>query len=184
MRITTVNDPVLRQRAQEVERDELSSPETQRLIDELIATRRDAGGSGLAANQVKALKRIAVVEVDEATRRRYPYKPPFPLTVIVNPSIEPLSEETLLINEGCLSIPGVRGDVERHVHVRVRFLDRHGEEQEVVIHGLTAGTFQHEVDHLDGVLFTDRADPGSLCSWEEFERDGMAEFLERIRPYT
>lgn len=184
MRITTVNDPVLRQRAQEVEPDELASPETQRLIDELIAARREAGGAGLAANQVRALKRIAVVEVDEATRRRYPYKPPFPLTVIVNPSIEPLSEETLLINEGCLSIPGVRGDVERHVDVRVRFLDRHGQEQEMTVHGLTAGTFQHEVDHLDGVLFTDRANPESLRSWEEFERDGMAEFLERIKRYT
>jgi peptide deformylase len=104
--------------------------------------------------------------------------------VIVNPSIEPLSEETLLINEGCLSIPGVRGDVERHVDVRVRFLDRHGQQQEMTVHGLTAGTFQHEVDHLDGVLFTDRANPESLRTWEEFERDGMAEFLERIKPYT
>jgi peptide deformylase len=184
MSVATANDSILRQRAQEVGPDELASADTQRLIDELIRTRREAGGAGLAANQIWSVRRIAVVEVDEATRRRYPYKPPFPLSVIVNPTIEPLSEETLLINEGCLSIPGVRGDVERHVEVRVRFLDRHGERQELVARGLTAGTFQHEVDHLDGVLFTDRADPASLSTWEEFERDGMAEFLERVKRYT
>jgi peptide deformylase len=184
MRIVTVEDPVLRQRAHEVDPDELASDELQRLIDELVQTRREAGGAGLAANQIAALKRIAVVEVDEATRRRYPYKPFVPLTVIINPEIEPLSDQTLLINEGCLSIPGLRGDVERYVDVRVRFTDRHGERQELLANGLTAGTFQHEVDHLDGILFSDRADTASLCTWEEFERDGMAEFLERVKPYT
>jgi peptide deformylase len=184
MRITTVEDPVLRQRAREVDPEELSSPDTQRLIDEMIATRCEAGGAGVAANQVRVLRRIAVVEVDEATRTRYPYKPPFPLTVLINPSIEPLSEETLLINEGCLSIPGVRGDVERYLDVRVSYLDRNGAPRELQARGLTAGTFQHEVDHLDGVLFTDRADPASLSSWEEFERDGLADFLERVKPYT
>jgi peptide deformylase len=156
----------------------------QRLIDDLIETRREAGGAGLAAPQIAVSKRIAVVEVDEATRRRYPYKPPVPLTVIVNPEIEPLSDETLLINEGCLSVPGLRGDVERHAHVRVRYLDRNGGPHEDVVQGLTAGTFQHEIDHLDGVLFLDRADPRSLSTWEQFERHGMAQFLERVRPYT
>jgi peptide deformylase len=184
MRILTVTDPALRRRAQEVEPEQLSSPDSQRLIDELIETRRQAGGAGLAANQIGVLKRIAVVEVDEATRTRYPYKPFFPLTVIVNPVIDPLSDETLLINEGCLSIPGLRGDVERYLHIRVRFLDRGGQEQALVAHGLTAGTFQHEVDHLDGVVFTDRADQASISNWEEFERYRMAEFLERVKPYT
>lgn len=184
MRITTIGDPVLRQRADEVSPEELGSPEIQRLIDELIETRRAAGGAGLAAPQVSALKRIAVVEVDEATRERYPYKPVFPLTVIVNPVIEPLSDDTLLINEGCLSVPGLRGDVERHTRVRVEYLDRNGAQAEAVVEGLTAGTFQHEIDHLDGVLFLDRADPRSLSTWEQFERHGMAEFLQRVRPYS
>jgi peptide deformylase len=184
MRITTVGDPVLRERAAELTPEELRAPTTQQLIDELIRTRREAGGAGLAAPQVSVAKRIAVVEVDEATRQRYPYKPLVPLTVIVNPEIEPLSEETLLINEGCLSVPGLRGDVARHARVRVKFLDRNCEAHEEVVEGLTAGTFQHEVDHLDGVLFLDRADPRSLSTWEQFERHGMAQFLERIRPYT
>jgi peptide deformylase len=178
--IATVGDPVLRERASEVTPEELHSSEVQRLIDDLIETRRAARGAGLAANQVSALKRIAVVEVDDAARERYPYKPEFPLTVLVNPVIEPLSEATLLINEGCLSVPGLRGDVERLTRVRVHYLDRNGEAREVTAEGLTAGTFQHELDHLDGVLFLDRADPRSLTTWEEFERHHKAAFLERI----
>ncbi len=184
MRITTVGDPVLRQRADEVSPEELGSPEIQRLIDELIEIRRTAGGAGLAAPQVSVPKRIAVVEVDQATRKRYPYKPAVPLTVVVNPVITPLSDETVLVNEGCLSVPGLRGDVERQARIRVDYLDRNGVRTEAVVEGLTAGTFQHEVDHLDGVLFLDRADPRSLATWEQFERHGMAEFLDRVRPYT
>ena len=182
--IASVGDPVLRERAAEVLPEELRSPEIQQLIEDLIETRRAAGGAGLAANQVSSLKRVAVVEVDDAARRRYPYKPPFPLTVVINPVIEPLSEEKLLINEGCLSVPGLRGDVQRTTRIRVHYLDRTGEAMEVVVEGLTAGTFQHEVDHLDGVLFLDRADPRSLSTWEEFERHHQPAFLERIKAYT
>jgi peptide deformylase len=183
--IVQVGDPVLRERAAEVPPEELGSPEVQRLIDDLIETRRAAGGAGLAANQVAGLKRIAVVEVDDAARRRYPYKPPFPLTVVVNPVIEPLSDARLLINEGCLSVPGLRGDVSRYAGVVVHYLDRNGERVSLETSGLTAGTFQHEVDHLDGVLFLDRVDdPRTFSTWEEFERHHQAEFLERIRDYT
>ncbi len=182
--IASVGDPVLRARATEVLPHELPSDEVQRLIDDLIETRRAAGGAGLAANQVSALKRVAVVEVDDAARRRYPYKPPFPLTVIVNPVIEPLTDETVLINEGCLSVPGLRGDLERYTRVRVHYLDRDGTVGELTADGLTAGTFQHEVDHLDGVLFLDRvSDPTSFSTWEEFERHHRDDFLARVRPW-
>jgi peptide deformylase len=178
-----VGDPVLRERAVEVGVEELRSAATQRLIDDMIETMRAAGGAGLAATQVSARKRIAVIEVDD--NPRYPYKPPIPLTVIVNPTVEPLSDERLLINEGCLSVPGLRGDLERFVDVRVRFLDRGGEPRELVAHGLTAGTFQHEVDHLDGVLFLDRVtDPSSFSTWEQFERHHKAAFLQRIAGYV
>jgi peptide deformylase len=181
MNITTVGDPVLRERTPELGLEELRSPEVQRLIDDLIETRRVAGGAGLAAPQVSVSKRIAVVGVDESTRRRYPYKPLVPLTVIVNPMIEPLSHELLLINEGCLSVPGLRGDVPRHRAIRVDYFDRNGEAQMVEVEGLTAGTFQHEVDHLDGILFLDRvADPRSFSTWEQFERHGLDAFLERV----
>jgi len=183
LEIAAVGDPVLRRRAEELTAEELRSPEVQRLIDDLVETKRAAGGAGLAAVQVSVPRRIAVVGVDEHTR--YPYKPPIPLTVIVNPVVEPLSPEKLLINEGCLSVPDLRGDVERSLEVRVRFLDRHGEPHETIARGLTAGTFQHEVDHLDGVLFLDRVtDPTSFTTWEQFERHHRDAFLRRVAPYV
>jgi peptide deformylase len=184
LQITTVGDPVLRERTADLTLAELRKPETQRLIDDLIETMRAAGGAGLAATQVSVLKRIAVIEVT-ADNPRYPYKPPIPLTVIVNPAIEPVAAEMLLINEGCLSVPDLRGDVERFKAVRVRSLDRDGEPQELIAEGLTAGTFQHEVDHLDGVLFLDRVgDPTSFSTWEQFERHHKDAFLKRVSAYV
>jgi peptide deformylase len=181
--IATVGDPVLRTRAQELSAEELAAPATQQLIDDMIETMRAAGGAGLAANQVRELVRVAVIEVDH--NPRYPYKPPIPLTVIVNPVIEPAGDETIDINEGCLSVPDLRGDVPRRLAVRVRYLDRAGEPHEAVERGLTAGTFQHEVDHLDGVLFLDRVrDPTTFTTWEQFELHHRDAFLERISELT
>ena len=98
-----------------------------------------------------------------------------------NPRIEPLDDETFTVNEGCLSVPGLRGELPRHVSIRVSYLDREGNERREVRRGLTAGTFQHEVDHLDGILFLDRADPHTLASWEHFERYQRREFEARAR---
>ncbi|HEX8857418.1 MAG TPA: peptide deformylase [Thermoleophilaceae bacterium] len=177
--IATVGHPVLRERALEVTPEELRSPEVQRLIDDMIDTKRAANGAGIAANQVYETLRIAVVEV-EPDNPRYPYKPPVPLTVLVNPAIEPIDDETAEINEGCLSVPDLRGVVERHVNVRVRYLDRHGDSHDEVRRGLTAGTFQHELDHLDGILFLDRVrDPRTFMTWEQFERFHRDEFAVR-----
>jgi peptide deformylase len=179
--IVEIGHPVLRERAREVTPEQLRSSEVQRLIDDMIETMRAANGAGLAANQVGETLRIAVVEVRPGNPR-YPYKPPIPLTVIVNPLIEPLDAEIEQINEGCLSVPNLRGEVPRHVNVRLRHLDREGVEHEQVKRGLTAGTFQHELDHLDGTLFVDRVtDPSTLTTWEQFERFHRDEFVERAR---
>jgi len=182
-KIAQIGHPVLRQRAREVTREELLAPETQRLIDDMIETMRAANGAGLAANQVGETLRVAVIEVDH--NPRYPYKPPIPLTVLVNPVIEPVGSETVRINEGCLSVPNLRGELERHVTVRVRYLDRDGVARDEVRRGLTAGTFQHEVDHLDGILFLDRVDdPATLTTWEQFERFHRDEFVARITEFV
>ncbi|HEY7632843.1 MAG TPA: peptide deformylase [Thermoleophilaceae bacterium] len=181
LEIVTVGDPVLRERARELSADELRSDEIQQLIDDMIETKRAANGAGIAANQVGRAVRVAVVEV-EPGNPRYPYKPEVPLTVIVNPELEPVDDEVFEVNEGCLSVPDLRGDVERHVNVRVRYLDRDGEPHEEIRRGLTAGTFQHEVDHLDGVLFLDRvSDPSTFSTWEQFDRHRRAEFEARAR---
>jgi peptide deformylase len=178
-KIVEIGDPVLRRRARELSIDEVASPRIQRLIDDLIETKRAAAGAGLAANQVGEALRVAVVEVEEGNPR-YPYKPPIPLTVIINPAIEPVGDETVEINEGCLSVPDLRGTLRRHPAIRIRYLDRDGSKRDEIKRGLTAGTFQHEVDHLDGTLFVDRADPRTFATWEEFDRHQREAFLRRV----
>jgi peptide deformylase len=177
--VVQIGDPVLREPSREVTPEEIGSPEIQGLIDDLIDTKRATNGAGIAANQVGEAVRVAIVEVEEGNPR-YPYKPPVPLTVMINPVFEPLGEELVGINEGCLSVPDLRGSLERHLAVRVRYLDRDGAEHQEVRRGLTAGTFQHEVDHLNGMLFVDRADPRTFATWEQFDRHQREEFVERV----
>ena len=181
--ILHVGNPLLRKRSREVTRDELESPEMQQLIDDLIDTMHAANGAGIAAPQVGELVRIATIEVNE--NPRYPYKPRIPLTIVVNPIIEPLDDELVEVNEGCLSVPNLRGNVMRNVNVRVRWMNRDGVEHDEIRRGLTAGTFQHECDHLEGLLFLDRVhDTRSLTTWEQFERFHRAEFIERITAFV
>jgi peptide deformylase len=181
-----VGDPVLRAGTREVTRDELASPGVQRLIDDLVDTMRAADGAGIAAPQVGSDLRIAIAEVTpETANRRYPYKPAIPLTVLVNPRLRPLDDEVVAINEGCLSVPGLRGVLDRHVTVEATWWDRDGTEHVEVRRGLTAGTFQHEVDHLDGRLFLDRVtDPTTFTTWDNYERHHRAAFETRIRAFV
>ncbi|MFN6122418.1 MAG: peptide deformylase [Actinomycetes bacterium] len=181
--IVTVGHPVLRERAREVTPEELATAEVQQLIDDLIDTMHAANGAGIAANQIGVPLRITTIEVNQ--NPRYPYKPPIPLTVVVNPVIEFLDDELVEINEGCLSVPNLRGNVMRHVNIRVRYLDRDGVAHDAVKRGLTAGTFQHECDHLDGKLFLDRVtDPTTFTTWEQFARFHRDAFVERITEFV
>ncbi len=181
--ILTVGHPLLRERAREVTPDELGSPEIKQLIDDLVDTMRHANGAGIAAPQIGVPLRITAIEVNQ--NPRYPYKPKIPLTVIVNPVIEFLDDEVVDINEGCLSVPNMRGTVSRHVNIRVRWLDQNGIEHDEIKRGLTAGTFQHECDHLDGKLFLDRVtDPTTFTTWEQFEKFHRAAFIERITAFV
>jgi peptide deformylase len=177
--IAQIGEPVLRTPAREVAADEIETPEFQRFVDELIATMRHARGAGLAANQVFEPVQVCAIEVND--NPRYPYKPRIPLTILINPKLEPLSPETFENYEGCLSVPNLRGVVRRHAELRVRALDRHGAPLDFEVRGISAGTFQHEVDHLWGKLFVDRVeDPSTLCTWEAFGRYQEAKFRERV----
>jgi len=183
LKIAQIGHPVLRQRAREVTREELASREVQQFIDDLVETMRDANGAGLAAIQVYNAVRIVAVEVKD--NPRYPYKPNIPLTILVNPVLEFLGEERFENYEGCLSVPNLRGVVERRAEVHVTGLERDGSPFDRVIRGLTAGTFQHECDHLDGVLFVDRVkDPTTLTTWAEFDRFHRQAFVDRIVPFV
>ncbi len=179
--VLQIGHPVLRQPADAIDPAAIDTPEIQGLIDDLIDTMHHANGAGLAAPQIGVGLRAVVMEVDN--NPRYPYKPPIPLTVAINPVLTPLDDEMVEINEGCLSVP-LRGNVMRHVNLGVRYFDRHGAEHEATLRGLTAGTWQHECDHLDGVLIVDRADPASLATWDEFSRHQRDAFVERITAFV
>ena len=179
-KIATLGHPVLREVARKLTREELASPRVQTFIDDLVETMHDANGAGLAANQVYEPIRICAIEV--RNNPRYPYKPNFPLTILVNPEVVPTTDDTFMNYEGCLSVPNLRGEVRRFTGVKVRAWDRHGQDVELDVKGLTAGTFQHEVDHLDGKVFLDRVeDTRTLATWADFERHHMAAFVERAK---
>jgi peptide deformylase len=179
LKIAQLGEPVLRQRSREVTRDELRSPEMQKFIDDLIETMHDADGAGLAAPQVFQPVRICAIHV-RGNNPRYPYKPPIPLTVLVNPVITPVVDEKFDNEEGCLSVADLRGSVQRFVHVRVQGWNRDGVDVDFEAKGLSAGTYQHECDHLDGRVFVDRVtDPATFATWKNWERYRKAAFVER-----
>ena len=169
LRIAQIGHPILRQPTRILTREELLSEEIQSFLDDLVETMREASGAGLAANQVYQSLRICAVEV--RNNSRYPYRPDIPLTILVNPVLTPASDETFINYEGCLSVPNLRGQVRRHCEVHVEALDREGNSISTVVKGMTAATYQHEVDHLDGRIFLDRVeDPNSVVTLENFQR--------------
>ena len=177
--VLEIGHPVLMSRAEELDPADIPTERVQGWITDLIDTMRDRNGAGIAANQVGIAHRLFVVEVKD--NPRYPYKPAIPLTVLINPAIEFLSDQTFVNNEGCLSVPGIRGEVERHLEVRITGLDRNGKEQSLDDRGYSAGTFQHEYDHLDGVLFPHRVtDPRTFTSWDVFAKYRQAAFANRV----
>lgn len=155
--IVTVPHEVLRRKAKRITKfDE----KLQTLIDDMVETMRQAPGVGLAAPQVGIAERLIVVEYyenEEDEESEDPENAPKKLYVVVNPEITRKSAETEVAPEGCLSIPGFQGDVERHLAVTVKGQNRHGQPVTLKLKDWTARIFQHEIDHLEGVLFTDIA---------------------------
>ncbi|HEX7667400.1 MAG TPA: peptide deformylase, partial [Polyangiaceae bacterium] len=169
-----------REVARDLSREELASPAIQTFIDDLVETMHDANGAGIAANQVYEPIRVCVIEIKN--NPRYPYKPNYPLTILVNPRVTLLSDERFENYEGCLSVPNLRGKVRRSPHVRVDAWTREGKEIVIDAKGITAGTFQHEVDHLDGKLFVDRVeDPTTFSTWADFDRFHRDAFVDYAR---
>ena len=179
--IMQIGHPTLRERAREVTVEELGSAGLQRICDDLVETMRAANGAGLAAPQVDIPLRIFAVEVGD--NPRYPYKPRLGLRVLVNPTVRAVGGETYENYEGCLSIPDLRGLLARATEVEVTYLDPGGNEHRERFGGLSAGTMQHELDHLDGILFPDRVeDPTTLCTWEMFRTYRQDAWVASIEP--
>jgi peptide deformylase len=153
-KIVTLPDPVLRRKAHAVTKFDKN---LHALIDDMVDTMREAPGVGLAAPQIGLSERIIVVEYYERAEDEEKEDAPKKVWAVLNPEIIKPSEETLMGVEGCLSIPGLVGEVERHVSLQVKGLNRHGKPMKIKAEGWLARIFQHEIDHLNGVLFTDRA---------------------------
>ena len=162
LEIVTLPQAILRHKAHKVTS---FGAEFQTLVDDMVETMRQAPGVGLAAPQVNESLRLIVIEFGNEDNEETPPK----LYIVVNPEITRSSKDTLVGTEGCLSIPGIQGDVERMAAVTVKGLNRHGKPITIKAKGWLARIFQHEIDHLDGILFVDRAEK----IWQAEERQGQ-----------
>lgn len=173
--IIGTDNPVLRRKGKKIQK---LNPELQQLIDDMFETMRAANGIGLAAPQVARSVRLFVAELEENPDIPGSGKP----YVLVNPEYVHKSPDMVAGVEGCLSVPGWNGEVERHALIVVKGLDRHGRKIKLEAEGWLARVFQHEMDHLDGVLFTDRIqDPAKLWPVKIGEEE-LAEEAGRKRP--
>jgi peptide deformylase len=167
LKVARLGHPVLRAAARELTRQEIRSPEIQRLVDDMRVTMYEYEGVGLAAPQIHESFRLAVLEVQASDDRAHAG---LPFTVLVNPKVTPLGEETVDGWEGCLSIPDLRGLVPRFARLRLEALDRHGKPYTLDAEGFQARVIQHECDHLDGQVYIDRMrGMGTLSFIKEFE---------------
>jgi peptide deformylase len=169
-KIIRMGHPMLRKVAQPLPREQLGSDWLARLLQDMQDTLYDYGGIGLAAPQIAEPWRVAIIEI-AGGMTRYGELPHLPLTAFVNPVVEVVDPAVAGYWEGCLSVPGLRGFVERPQHVRVRYTTLEGQTAEIELTGFLATVFQHEFDHLDGKLYIDRiADPSLLSFEEEYRR--------------
>ena len=171
--VAKMGNPVLRRVSKHLFEKEITSEKFQDFIDDLIETMRAADGAGIAAPQVSALKRVFIME--SVDNPRYPDKEAFPLCVAINPTVTPVGEEMTESWEGCLSIPGLRGKLQRHAKITLKALDRAGKPFEKELSGFAAVVAQHESDHLDGQLYIDKMEDLSQLTFD-------AEFEEYHRP--
>ncbi len=150
--VIQLGNPILRQPAQEVEN--IQNGKIQQLIDDLMLTVTDANGVGIASPQVGESYRLFIMA--SRPNARYPHAPEMEPTAIINPKIIAHSREVVKGWEGCLSVPGIRGLVPRYKTIEVEYFDRNGQLQTQQFTDFISRIFQHEIDHLNGVVFVDR----------------------------
>lgn len=167
--ICRMGNPILRKVASEVKAEDIKSDSFARLIKDLKDSMKHYGGIGIAAPQIGISLQVCVIELNGINR--YGQEINLPFTVFVNPKITVLSDEQKGYWEGCLSVPGLRGYVERPQHIRVSYLNEKAEQIELEANGFLATVIQHELDHLFGTLYIDRIkDPTLLSYQEEFDQ--------------
>jgi len=168
--VTKMGNPVLREKAKLVTQEEIDSGEIAKLIEDMKETMNHESGIGIAAPQIGVSKQVALIGVPQDSSR-YPDAPSYNLITVINPTITVADETLQGFWEGCLSVPGLRGFVERPRKIEINFLNEKGEAQAIVAEDFIATVFQHEIDHLEGLLYVDRITDKTLFSFqEEFEK--------------
>ena len=153
--IAQIGAPILREKTKEVKLIDISSPKVKKIIKQLISTMRNFNGAGLAANQIFFNLRICVIELQ--SNKRYKHISNIPLTILINPKIKVINKNSTFDSyEGCLSVPNIRGIVKRFTEIKVEYYDENKNFVSKNISGFPAIVYQHEIDHLDGLLFTDK----------------------------
>jgi peptide deformylase len=186
--IVQVGDPVLRSPTTTVEVDEIRTPAMRKLVAGMVAAMHAAPGIGLAAPQVGVARRLFVMEDRPEMTAELPKavlrereREPAPLRVLFNPVLRPVGSETRDFFEGCLSIKGYTAIVTRQHTVAVSYLDQNGEAQEWIARGWAARVAQHEYDHLEAVLYTDRMLARSFMANEEFKARYAARPIAEVK---
>tara|TARA_Y100001970_G_scaffold86570_1_gene109200 strand:+ start:902 stop:1429 length:528 start_codon:yes stop_codon:yes gene_type:complete len=161
-----MGNPLLRKEARPFTKEEILSEETKILLEDMWDSLEEAGGIGLAAPQIGVSKKLAVIKLSEESDR-YPDMETSEAYVIFNPNITVLDQELQGFWEGCLSVPGLRGYVERPRKVKIDFLDENAKERTIEVEDFLATVFQHELDHLIGMLYVDRMEDVSTLMFED-----------------
>jgi len=182
--IAQIGHPILRNKTKDIPINEIKSENTQKIIEKMIKTMRKHNGAGLAANQIYEPIRICIIEVLD--NPRYKHLSTIPLKVLINPKVI-IKKDTATFNsyEGCLSVPNLRGKVKRYNTINVTYYTMDAKKITEDIKGLESIVYQHEIDHLDGYLFTDKVEDNStLVTYENYQKYYEEEYKKELENFN
>ena len=182
--IAQIGHPILRNKTKDIPINEIKSENTQKIIEKMINTMREHNGAGLAANQIYEPIRICIIEVLD--NPRYRHLNTIPLKILINPKVI-IKKDTATFNsyEGCLSVPNLRGKVRRYNSINVTYYTMDAKKITENIKGLESIVYQHEIDHLDGYLFTDKVEDNStLVTYENYQKYYEEEYKKELENFN
>ena len=182
--IAQIGHPILRNKTKDIPINEIKSENTQKIIEKMIKTMRKHNGAGLAANQIYEPIRICIIEVLD--NPRYKHLNTIPLKVLINPKVI-IKKDSATFNsyEGCLSVPNLRGKVKRYNTINVTYYTMDAKKITENIKGLESIVYQHEIDHLDGYLFTDKVEDNStLVTYENYQKYYEEEYKKELENFN
>ena len=184
LNIAQIGHPILRNKTKDIPINDIKSTNTQKIIEKMIKTMRKHNGAGLAANQIYEPIRICIIEVLD--NPRYKHLNTIPLKVLINPKVI-IKKDTTTFNsyEGCLSVPNLRGKVRRYNSINVTYYTMDAKKITENIKGLESIVYQHEIDHLDGYLFTDKVEDNStLVTYENYQKYYEEEYKKELENFN